>query len=185
MKKLYKLLFIFVLMFGIFSISTSIVYAEEPIPEEDTIPDIEEGIPLEPSELSKWIDENIIEVVVATLTAIIAIVAAYLRFRSIINKALELITKQKKEASDIQTSSTDEIKKLNIQVLSLITELIEVKKELKETKEASVLANNTFEQLKEEQSTTKEMLRIGLSNDKELVRLGIAEEINKIAKKGV
>lgn len=186
MKKLYKLLFMIVLFFGLFAISTSYVSAEEVVGEETPIPDITEEVPNnEPSELALWIEENIVEVVVGIVTGLSSLAILLFTLFKNVKKFINLL---KKERDDVNLEIKDIVKELREnkelyqKVLDAFSDLIE---QLKETKEETKLANNTFTELKTTQEITKEMLRIGLSNDKELVRTGVAEEINKLAKKGV
>lgn len=189
MKKMYKILLILVMVFGLFAISTSYVSAEEIIPEDETeIPNIsenEEEIPLEPSELAKWIEENIIQVVASIITALSGIITLLV---ILFKNAKKLANALKKERDDVNLEIKDIIKELS-ETKEMYNDLLVAFKGLLDNVEESVTeankANMTFNELKAEIVTTKEMLRVGLSNNKELVRLGIAEEINKIAKKGV
>jgi predicted PurR-regulated permease PerM len=209
MKKVHKLLLIFVLVLGIFAISTSYVSAEEIIPEEEIeipiieeteedIPDLEEPnleenedeeIPLEPSELAKWIEENIIEVIVGISTSLTTLLIVLFTLYKSVKKFKEMLKGERDDVNlaiktlraEIKEEKEKSIKESN----ALREELVQLNQELKESKEEVVKAYTTFAELKDEVKASKEMLRVGLSNNKDLVRLGIAEEINKIAKKGV
>lgn len=190
-KKIYKLLFILVLVMGVLSICTTNYYvsAEEVIQEvEDEIPtndNIEDLLEEEPSELAKWIEEHVIEIIVGTSTGSALFIAALFY-------VIAWLKKKTREMNDERTATEKSIKDYSKEVKTLINvnanllkEYQELKLEIKDLRDENKKTRETFEQLKEEQATTKEMLRIGFSNDKELVRLGVAEEINTIAKKGV
>lgn len=180
-----KKLLILILVLFVLSFSTIQVLAVDGV---DETPPTEE-IPNEPSDFALWVDENIIETVVSAVSMIIfvavSIVIIYRKLKDFILTSLSLLKKERADTDYIQKSNNDEIKQLKEKVALLTNDLNVANKNLVEATNEINRAYKTFNNLKEEQVKTKEMVRLAFSNDKELVRLGVAEEINKISTKGV
>ena len=185
MKRLSKMLIIVLVIFGL-SMLTFRVSAAEPIIETPT----EEA---QPSDLALWIEENIIEIAIGTVSGSSVLITGIGLIVAWLRKKTKEMQVERQQTNQTQLVATDQLRQVQALIDTKFANLMQAymtKLGVNEETMVKVLASmETFKQgindkvalLEAGQVTTNEILRLAISSDTELVRLGIAEIVNRLA----